>query len=603
MGVAYPSFNLLGQSTAYAGKTFSVSGASIVIGRGSDSSLRLDDAEVSRHHVRISFDGGQWVVEDLGSTNGTFINGKRLTAPCVLRSGDVLGIGIHTFSFQASAAPADAYTLPAAMPAAPAASRGGHSLAWATMGGMAAVLVVLVALALGIGGYLYFNANKGASSAASGNNNQVAFIGNPSTITPKVGEVVNFQFSVRDPSGIVRTELWVDGVAVETTENPSPTPDVLLISGHNWTPASAGMHSVVIKTINRAGAVLQSQPVMVNVQESSTPTSTATMTIVTATPAEVLPPTAEPLPTATTITNATATAVVTPTATVAPAATPTSQPANVSASAVAGVFNDFEKETPWKRGDEANGTLAMSTAQSHSPTHSGKLDYVFKTSGNDYVVFMWSQLLAGQPNMLQAWVFGDNSGHYLNAWVRDNDGEVWQFSFGKIKHTGWGQMTAFIDTSSAWPAGHISGPQNGSIDYPIRFAALVLDDAPDSYVGNGTIYVDDLSSGTGTPATATPTATSTAAAAPTSTKTPTPDNSEPSISFSADDTTIDLGECTKLRWNVQHVKEVYLDGDGVTGEGSKKVCPEFTRTYDLRVVLNNGSETDRHVTIEVYETY
>ena len=67
-------------------------------------------------------------------------------------------------------------------------------------------------------------------------------------------------------------------------------------------------------------------------------------------------------------------------------------------------------------------------------------------------------------------------------------------SFGQIKHTGWGELTAILDPGQPWPAGHVSGPDNGVIDYPISFQALVLDDAPDSYIGSGTIYLDDLAS-------------------------------------------------------------------------------------------------------------
>ena len=54
-------------------------------------------------------------------------------------------------------------------------------------------------------------------------------------------------------------------------------------------------------------------------------------------------------------------------------------------------------------------------------------------------------------------------------------------------------MTAPLDVEAPWPAGSLGGPKNGLLDYPISFYALVMDDAPDTYVGSGTIYVDDLS--------------------------------------------------------------------------------------------------------------
>jgi predicted component of type VI protein secretion system len=67
----------------------------ITIGRDPDSDLVLDDGETSRHHARVtpSLDGSA-TVEDLGSTNGTFINGNELHGPARLDPGDQLLIGV-----------------------------------------------------------------------------------------------------------------------------------------------------------------------------------------------------------------------------------------------------------------------------------------------------------------------------------------------------------------------------------------------------------------------------------------------------------------------------------------------------------------------------
>jgi len=53
----------------------------------------LDDATVSSLHARLTPQGDQVVVEDLGSRNGTLLNGRRLKAPTALSPGDRLGIG------------------------------------------------------------------------------------------------------------------------------------------------------------------------------------------------------------------------------------------------------------------------------------------------------------------------------------------------------------------------------------------------------------------------------------------------------------------------------------------------------------------------------
>jgi hypothetical protein len=63
-----------------------------VIGRGTEADIRLPDTGVSRKHVDVVLDGGTATVEDLGSTNGTLVNGRRVTRHA-LSDGDVIRIG------------------------------------------------------------------------------------------------------------------------------------------------------------------------------------------------------------------------------------------------------------------------------------------------------------------------------------------------------------------------------------------------------------------------------------------------------------------------------------------------------------------------------
>ena len=63
-----------------------------VIGRGTDADIRLPDTGVSRKHVDVVLDGGTAIAEDLGSTNGTLVNGRRITRQ-PLADGDVIRIG------------------------------------------------------------------------------------------------------------------------------------------------------------------------------------------------------------------------------------------------------------------------------------------------------------------------------------------------------------------------------------------------------------------------------------------------------------------------------------------------------------------------------
>jgi pSer/pThr/pTyr-binding forkhead associated (FHA) protein len=72
----------------------------ITIGRAPDSTLIIDDDYASSRHARIYPSEGSWVVEDLGSTNGTWIDRTRITTPTVLPVGAPLRVGRTTLQVQ-----------------------------------------------------------------------------------------------------------------------------------------------------------------------------------------------------------------------------------------------------------------------------------------------------------------------------------------------------------------------------------------------------------------------------------------------------------------------------------------------------------------------
>lgn len=67
--------------------------SSITIGREAFNDIVVYDPEASRRHAQISFQDGRYILEDLGSTNGTFISGRRVSVPTPLHNGDVIEIG------------------------------------------------------------------------------------------------------------------------------------------------------------------------------------------------------------------------------------------------------------------------------------------------------------------------------------------------------------------------------------------------------------------------------------------------------------------------------------------------------------------------------
>ena len=86
-------FQLVMRSGPTPGAVYPLEGDQIMVGRDSSNGVAINDAEVSRRHARLIFQGGKYVIEDLGSTNGTFVNGQRLAGPHVLKAGDVVAFG------------------------------------------------------------------------------------------------------------------------------------------------------------------------------------------------------------------------------------------------------------------------------------------------------------------------------------------------------------------------------------------------------------------------------------------------------------------------------------------------------------------------------
>jgi pSer/pThr/pTyr-binding forkhead associated (FHA) protein len=69
-----------------------------MIGRGSHSDISVTDDALSVNHARISFHHAQWWLEDIGSTNGTFLNKDQISVPTVIISGDNFKCGNTSFA-------------------------------------------------------------------------------------------------------------------------------------------------------------------------------------------------------------------------------------------------------------------------------------------------------------------------------------------------------------------------------------------------------------------------------------------------------------------------------------------------------------------------
>lgn len=110
---------LLGRKTM---QVFDIAQTSIVVGRGEDTDILIDNPSMSRRHAEFRQEGEGWVVKDLGSSNGTFIGGERLDGPRAVEEGTEVAFGKFSIVF-GKAVGQDVPAPAAPTPGAPAATR------------------------------------------------------------------------------------------------------------------------------------------------------------------------------------------------------------------------------------------------------------------------------------------------------------------------------------------------------------------------------------------------------------------------------------------------------------------------------------------------
>lgn len=148
------------------------------IGRHGDNEIILPDSQVSRHHAEIVMQGGRWLVADLGSANGTYVNGERLTGPQVLTHGDLVRVGQTQFRVEIAAAVAAQDTLVERTPAVVAAPPPAKSRT-----GLYVILAVAAIAAVLLGVFVIWPLIRGGSDTADGPNATpgTAVVANPTS--------------------------------------------------------------------------------------------------------------------------------------------------------------------------------------------------------------------------------------------------------------------------------------------------------------------------------------------------------------------------------------------------------------------------------------
>jgi hypothetical protein len=91
-----PEEMIIVRSESLAGRRYALAQPQVV-GRSDDADIVIDDAYASEYHLRVGVQDGKVMVNDLGSTNGTYVNGRRVTVPTALARGDSVQIGKTIF--------------------------------------------------------------------------------------------------------------------------------------------------------------------------------------------------------------------------------------------------------------------------------------------------------------------------------------------------------------------------------------------------------------------------------------------------------------------------------------------------------------------------
>ena len=151
MSLPRSSSAIRAESGPLAGQSFVLDRSPFSIGRGADNDLVVPDTSVSRRHAGLELQGDHWLLRDLGSSNGTFLNRQAVTgSPQPLRSGDLVGVGDSVFLFTAEVRQASPAQGRAGLPAV---SRQRRSV-WIIAALIAVVLVVVIVTAVLLSGGL-----------------------------------------------------------------------------------------------------------------------------------------------------------------------------------------------------------------------------------------------------------------------------------------------------------------------------------------------------------------------------------------------------------------------------------------------------------------
>ncbi len=303
----------------HTGQVFPLAEAPVTIGRQADNTIVLADPQASRQHATIHWQAGTFVVQDLGSANGTYVNEKRITAPYSLRDGDAIRMGNTIFDTQLPPAPDTYDQTMAASPMLSGQPAGSDRRSlWPIIFGLLLAGIVIAGLAIVT--ILVLGGRRGAPTVTIQSPSQGAEL--------LAGQEILLEAAADGVQDITRLELRVDDILVGMATSPDAKGTASLTASRSWTFTEAGSHTIsAVAFTARAG---MGEPVSVSVQvvetlarETPSPTPSAPPPTVTPSPTETTTvPSPTSVPTDTPVVDtATPTSTATPTRTPTPTAT------------------------------------------------------------------------------------------------------------------------------------------------------------------------------------------------------------------------------------------------------------------------------------------
>jgi len=518
----------------------------VTIGRGIDNTIVLADPLISRHHAEIVLQGGKWVIRDLGSANGTFVNGQPVVGPHVLNPGDMIGMGPALFRVELGRALGDQDTLVTRRPAA------------RSRPGLAAIGIGLVAVAIGVAilfGLLVLLPRLRAGRQVTGPSAgpSVTILAPADNAQVEVGAEVQIQAQATDPQGVTQAQIAVDGVPVQQVPGQI-APSMLVMINGSWIFNQAGPHTISITAQNAAG--VQSTPVairIVAVEAAGGPAGT--------------PPPARPTPTA-------LPTVAPPTQEPSPGP-PTSPPPTVTRPQVppptigyfrAGQTTIEQGQCTRLQWGEITGATSITLSGVGRVNPSGQLDicldtsksYTLRAAGRGGVVEKRVEIVVQPP-------LGPVVEYFRVVPSLIAPGDCAQLEWGRVDNA----TTADIQPE----IGGVATPGSQKVCPSSTTTYLLTAEGP---AGRTTVQTT-LTVATGT-------------------------GQKPVIAFfTANPASIQAGECTTLSWGkVDYASEVTIDHNigGVATPGSKEVCLGTTTTY-LMTALGPGGVAEYRLTVHV----